>query len=89
MVSLDRDELQRLKELKLPAVTKSISFEYAAVLGGVLENIYKIFRIKKTHNFSTRRQIEGELNKRAELDCGRRFAQTKPLFFGRAVRENQ
>ena len=36
-----------LKELKLPAVTKSISFEYAAVLGGVLENIYKIFRIKK------------------------------------------
>ena len=36
-----------LEELKLPAVTKSISFEYAAVLGGVLENIYKIFRIKK------------------------------------------
>ena len=36
-----------LEELKLPAVTKSISFKCAAVLGGILEGVYKIFRIKK------------------------------------------
>ena len=36
-----------LEELKLPAVTKSISFKHAVVLGGILEKVYKIFRIKK------------------------------------------
>ena len=36
-----------LNELKLPAITKAVSFQYAARIGGVLEGIYKIFRIKK------------------------------------------
>ena len=35
-----------LSELKLPAITKSVSFLYAVVFGGILEGIYKIFGIK-------------------------------------------
>ena len=36
-----------LNELKLPAMTKSVSFQYAATLGCFFESIYKIFGIKK------------------------------------------
>ena len=36
-----------LKILKLPALTKSVSYPYAAILGLILESIYKILGIKK------------------------------------------
>ena len=35
-----------LNELKLPGITKAVSFQHAAMLGGLIEGIYKIFRIK-------------------------------------------
>ena len=36
-----------LSELKLPAMTKSISFQYAIIIGGILEGLYRMIGIKK------------------------------------------
>ena len=36
-----------LNELKIPSITKSVTFQYASVLGAILEDVYKIFGIKK------------------------------------------
>lgn len=36
-----------LNELKLPSITKSVSFQYAVMFGGIFEFLYKIFGIEK------------------------------------------
>ena len=36
-----------LKELKLPPIVKSVSFQYAIILGGIFEVLYRLLGIKK------------------------------------------
>ena len=36
-----------LKELKLPPIVKSVSFQYAVILGGIFEVLYRLLGIKK------------------------------------------
>ena len=64
-----------LKELNLPAIKRPISFQYASILGGIFEGIYKLFRINKEPLMT--RFLAAQLSKshyfnisRAKIDFG-------------------